>query len=420
MAGKKKASKKGRIQSPDKGLESGSVLAGTEAPSEIAFPVVGIGASAGGLAAIEKFLAAMPPDTESGMAFVIVQHLDPDHKSILLDLVKKYTRMQAFKIEDGMQVQPNCVYVIPPNKDLAFLHGRLHLMEPGAPRGLRLPIDFFFRSLAQDRHERAICIVLSGTGSDGTLGLKAVKGEGGMAMAQTPESAGYDGMPGSAIATGLVDYVLPPEKMPEQLISFAKRAFGLKHLPVPTPVPVTDAFQKAFIILRTKTGHDFSCYKRNTIHRRIQRRMAVTQIDSIDNYISYLQSNSTEVETLFRKLLIGVTNFFRDPKAFESINETVAKLFAGKPAGGTIRAWVPACSTGEEAYSIAILLQEQANSLKQSFQVQVFATDIDPDAIEKARMGVYPENIAADVSTGTAQTVLYTGGQLLSYPEGHP
>ncbi len=398
MAGKKKASKKGLIQSPGKGPAVEAVEAGSRRESEITFPVVGIGASAGGLAAIEKFLAAMPPDTESGMAFVLVQHLDPDHKSILLDLVKKYTRMQAFKIEDGMQVQPNCVYVIPPNKDLAFLHGRLHLMEPNAPRGLRLPIDFFFRSLAQDRHERAICIVLSGTGTDGTLGLKAIKGEGGMSMAQTPESASYDGMPGSAIATGLVDYVLPPEKMPEQLISFAKHAFGLKQAPVPAPVPITDSFQKVFIILRTKTGHDFSQYKKNTVLRRIQRRMAVTQIDSVDNYISYLQNNPTEVETLFRELLIGVTNFFRDPKAFESIREPIAKLFAGKPSGGTVRAWVPACSTGEEAYSLAIMLHEHANSLKQSFQVQVFATDIDPDAVEKARTGVYPESIAADVS----------------------
>ena len=231
MALKKKGSKKDRIKSADKettpavGSEAGTVEAGARGSIRNNFPIVGIGASAGGLAAIEQFLAAMPPDTESGMAFVLVQHLDPDHKSILLDLIKKYTRMQAFKIEDGMRVQPNCVYVIPPNKDLALLHGRLHLMEPSAPRGMRLPIDSFFRSLAEDQHERAICVVLSGTGTDGTLGLKAIKGEGGMAMVQSPESASYDGMPGSAIATGLVDYVLPPDKMPEQLISFSQHAF---------------------------------------------------------------------------------------------------------------------------------------------------------------------------------------------------
>ena len=405
MALKKKASKKDRIKSSDKGQpsvgsEAGTVEAGAKGASVMTFPVVGIGASAGGLAAIEQFLAAMPSDAESGMAFVLVQHLDPDHKSILLDLIKKYTRMQTFKIEDGMRVQPNCVYVIPPNKNLALLHGRLHLMELSAPRGLRLPIDYFFRSLAEDQHERAICVVLSGTGTDGTLGLKAIKGEGGMAMAQSPESASYDGMPDSAIATGLVDYVLPPDKMPEQLISFAQHAFDRRQLPVTDFVPViTDSFEKVFIILRSNTGHDFSQYKKNTIFRRIQRRMAVSQIDDIEAYARYLQANPREVETLFRELLIGVTNFFRDPKAFEALKEKVIPhLFEGKQPDGTVRVWVPACSTGEEAYSLAILLREHADGLKQGHKVQVFATDIDDQAIEKARAGLYPESIAADVS----------------------
>jgi two-component system CheB/CheR fusion protein len=402
MSEKKKAAKKDLIQPPAK--SPGAVVSrnDSETVSEITFPVVGIGASAGGLAAIEQFLAAMPPDTESGMAFVIVQHLDPDHKSILLDLIQKYTRMQAFKIEDGMRVQPNCVYVIPPKKDLAFLHGMLHLMEPSAPRGLRLPIDYFFRSLAADQHERAICIVLSGTGSDGTLGLKAIKGEGGMAMVQSPESASYDGMPGSAIATGLVDYILPPGKMPEQLISFAQHAFDLHKMPVTDLVPtITDSFEKVFILLRSKTGHDFSQYKKNTILRRIQRRMVVTQVDSVENYTRYLQANPLEVETLFRELLIGVTNFFRDTKAFEAIGEKVIPhLFEGKPPGGSVRVWVPACSTGEEAYSLAILLKEHADSLKKEHMVQVFATDIDDHAIEKGRAGLYTESIAADVSQG--------------------
>jgi two-component system CheB/CheR fusion protein len=407
MALKKKASKKDRIKTSDKrlpavGCEAGTFEDGTDGASEMTFPVVGIGASAGGLAAIEQFLAAMPPDTESGMAFVLVQHLDPDHKSILLDLIKKYTRMQAFKIEDGMRVQPNCVYVIPPKKDLALLHGRLHLMEPIAPRGLRLPIDYFFRSLAEDQHERAICIVLSGTGTDGTLGLKAIKGVGGMAMVQNPESASYDGMPGSAIATGLVDYVLPPDKMPEQLISFSKHAFNQQRRQMAVSdhaTAITDSFEKVFIILRSKTGHDFSQYKKNTILRRVKRRMAVSQIDGIEAYTGYLQANPMEVETLFRELLIGVTNFFRDPKAFEALNEKVIPhLFEGKQPGGFVRVWVPACSTGEEAYSLAILLQEHSESLKQGHKVQVFATDIDDQAIEKARAGLYLESIAADVS----------------------
>jgi two-component system CheB/CheR fusion protein len=227
------------------------------------FPVVGIGASAGGLEAFEKFFANMPPD--SGMAFVLVQHLSSPHKSILDDLVKRYTRMKVYQVTDGMEVEPNCAYIIPPNKDMALLHGKLHLMEPGAPRGLRLPIDYFFRSLAQDQHERAICVVLSGTGTDGTLGLKAVKGEAGMSMVQDTDSAKYDGMPRSAIATGLVDYILPPDKMPEQLMTYVEHAFGpgVKRVAVPVP-ETTDSLQKIFILLRAQIGHDFSCYKQST------------------------------------------------------------------------------------------------------------------------------------------------------------
>ena len=376
--------------------------AGTEAISrrESSFPIVGIGASAGGLAAIEAFFAAMPPGTETGMAFVLVQHLDPDHKSILIDLVRQYTRMPVFKVEDGLEVQFNCVYVIPQNRDMAFQNGKLHLLEPEAPRGLRLPIDFFFRSLAQDLHERAICIVLSGTGTDGTLGLKAIKGEGGMAMVQSPESAAYDGMPRSAIATGLVDYVLPPDKMPEQLIAYMQHAFGHRPKPLAPPPPSTgDNLEKVFILLRTQTGHDFSQYKQNTIRRRIERRMAVAQIDRFEDYVRYLRENPLEVEALFRELLIGVTNLFRDPEAFESLREQVIpRLFAGKPQGTNIRIWVPGCSTGEEAYSLAILIREYLDESKENFQTQIFATDIDVEAVEKARAGVYPESIAADVS----------------------
>jgi two-component system CheB/CheR fusion protein len=343
----------------------------------------------------------MPPDTTSGMAFVVVQHLAPDHKSILIDLVKKHTRMQVFQVEDGMEVQPNCVYIIPPNRDMAFLHAKLHLMEPGAPRGLRLPINFFFRSLAQDLHERAIGVVLSGTGTDGTLGLKAIKSEGGITMAQIPESAAYDGMPRSAIATGVVDFILPPEKMTEQLIAYVQHAFGHRPRTVTAPAPQKDdVLQKVFIVLRAQTGHDFSLYKQNTINRRIERRMAVTQIDKIEDYVRYLQQNPVEVETLFRELLIGVTNFFRDPPAFESLKEHVIPQLFKSPAG-SVRVWVPGCSTGEEAYSLAILLQERADELKQNsrdFSVQIFATDLDGEAIEKARAGIYPDSIAADVS----------------------
>ena len=246
----------------------------------------------------------MPAETDPGMAFVLVQHLAPDHKSILSDLVKRYTRMQVFEVEDGMAVRPNCAYIIPPNRDMAFLDGTLQLLEPAAPRGHRLPIDFFFRSLAQDQHERAICIVLSGTGSDGTLGVRAVKGEGGMVMAQNPESTEYDGMPRSAIATGLVDYVLPPAEMPPQLIAYVAHAFGRTPRPVSLPAPKAgDAMKKVFILLRAQTGHDFSQYKQNTINRRVERRMAVHQIERLNEYVRHLQQTPAEVEALFRDLL---------------------------------------------------------------------------------------------------------------------
>jgi two-component system, chemotaxis family, CheB/CheR fusion protein len=401
MTKKKSPKKKAEISAVEEGQLVTTVEALMESESATSFPIVGIGASAGGLAAIEAFFAAMPPDMETGMAFVLVQHLDPDHKSILIDLVRKFTRMQVFKVEDGMEVEPNYIYVIPPNRDMAFLDGKLHLLEPGTPRGLRLPIDFFFRSLAQDQHERAICIVLSGTGTDGTLGLKAIKVEGGIAMVQSPESAAYDGMPRSAIATGLVDYVLPPDKMPEQLITYVQHAFGHRPKPVSPPPPgAGDTLQKVFILLRAQTSHDFSQYKQNTIRRRVERRMAVAQIDHIEDYVRYMRDNPLEVESLFRELLIGVTNFFRDPEAFESLREQIIpRLFAGKPPGASVRVWVPGCSTGEEPYSLAILIREYLDELKENFQVQVFATDIDTEAIEKARAGVYLDSIAADVSS---------------------
>ena len=334
------------------------------------------------------------------MAFVLVQHLAPDHKSILTELIQRYTRMQVFEVEDGMAVQPNCAYIIPPNRDMAFLNGALQLLEPGMPRGQRLPIDFFFRSLAQDQRERAICVVLSGTGSDGTQGVRAIKGEGGMVMAQSPESTEYDGMPRSAIATGLVDYELSPAEMPAQLMAYVSHAFDNPHRTLPSPSSNAEAaMKKVFILLRAQTGHDFSQFKPSTMGRRIERRMAVHQIEEIEGYVKYLQQSPDEVEALFRDLLIGVTNFFRDPEAFQALEkEVIPQLFAGKPAGAIVRVWVPGCSTGEEAYSIAVLMQERLDALKQGHKVQVFATDIDSQAIAAGRAGLYPASIAADIS----------------------
>ena len=364
------------------------------------FPIVGIGASAGGLAAFEAFFSGMPAVTDPDMAFVLVQHLAPDHKSILTDLIRRYTRMKVFEVEDGMLVQPNCAYIIPPNCDMAFMNGALHLMEPAAPRGQRLPIDFFFRSLAQDQRERAIGIILSGTGSDGTLGVRAIKAEGGMVMVQNPKSTEYDGMPRSVIATGLVDYELLPSEMPAQLIAYAAHAFGSLPRSAITSAPKKEnALKKLFVLLRNQTGHDFSQYKPSTIHRRIERRMAVHHIETFDGYVKFLQQTPTEVESLFRDMLIGVTNFFRDPEAFKVLEEEVIpKLFAGKPASTGIRVWSTGCSTGEEAYSIAILLAERQEAMKQSFKLQVFATDIDGLGIATARAGLYPASIATDVS----------------------
>ena len=384
------------------GSEPSQVSASRDGPASrrrIDFPVVGIGASAGGLAAFQALFSAPPLGTNGDIAFVIVQHLDPDHKSILIDLIKRYTAMQVYKVEDDLAVKPGCIYVIPPNRDMAFLNGKLHLLEPTAPHGLRLPIDFFFRSLAQEQRERAICIVLSGTGTDGTLGLKAVKEVGGMVMVQAPESAGYDGMPRSAIATGLVDYVLPPDKMLPELSAYVQRAWARRRKPAASSDTAPDAdLQQVLALLRARTGHNFAGYKQKTVSRRVGRRMAVAEIDSFGDYVRYLQKSPREVESLFRELLIGVTSFFRDPDAWEVLQKQVLPRIFADAEREKVRLWVPACSTGEEAYSLAILIREYLDDRRQSSEVQVFATDIDAEAVEKARVGLFAANIAADVA----------------------
>ena len=339
----------------------------------------------------------MPAHVNPEMAFVLVQHLAPDHESILCDLIRRYTRMEVFEVEDGMVVKPNCAYIIPPNRDMAFLNGSLQLLEPVSPRGHRSSIDFFFRSLAHDQHERAIGIVLSGTGSDGTLGVRAIKGQGGMVMVQTPASTEYDGMPRNAIATELVDFELPPAEMAAQLIAFTSHSCD-KHA-IPLPPDAENAMRKIFVLLRAQTSNDFSNYKPSTIHRRIHRRMALHQITGMDGYVRYLQQNPNEVEALFRDMLIGVTSFFRDPEVFQALDgHFFPTIFRNKPAGSPIRIWVAGCSTGEEAYSLAILLVEQMEQLRKNHAVQVFATDIDSRAVATARGGIYPASIVADVT----------------------
>lgn len=365
-----------------------------------ALPIIGIGASAGGLAAIEAFFSGMPGEVEPGMAFVLVQHLDPDHKSLLTELIQRRTRMQVFEVVDGVVVQANCVYIIPPNRDMAFLNGTLQLLEPVAPRGHRFPIDFLFASLASGLQERAIAVVLSGTGSDGTQGVREIKAAGGMVMVQSPASAEFDGMPQSALATGLVDFELPPAEMAMQLMAYVAHALGRPPHPVGALSTLGgNVLKKIFVLLRAQTGHDFSQYKPSTIHRRIERRMAVHQLESMAGYVKYLQQTPVEVQALFNDLLIGVTHFFRDPEVFAALEEKVIpRLFEGKAVGSAVRVWCTGCSTGEEAYSMAILLQERLALLKASYKVQVFATDIDSRAIAVARAGLYPVSITDHVS----------------------
>jgi two-component system, chemotaxis family, CheB/CheR fusion protein len=363
------------------------------------FPIVGIGASAGGLEALEQFLRHLPE--KCGMAFVIVQHLDPTHKGIMAELLQRTTGMEVYQVRGRMRVKPNCVYVIPPNKDMSILHGVLHLFEPSERRGLRLPIDFFLRSLAEDRKEGSIGVILSGMGSDGTMGLRAIKEKAGLALVQEPASAKFDSMPRSAINAGLADLVAPAEDLPGKIIDYFRHVLVISRAEFPLEEKDQSGLEKILILLRTKTGQDFSLYKKNTIYRRVERRMGIHQIDRIAAYVRYLQENSQEVELLFKELLIGVTSFFRDPAAWELLlTEALPAVLASRPAGGTLRAWSVGCSTGEEAYSLAIVFREALEQVKpvENFKLQIFATDLDRDAIDKARQGLYPANIAADIS----------------------
>jgi two-component system CheB/CheR fusion protein len=368
-------------------------------PANVAFPIVGIGASAGGLEALEQFLRHVPAG--SGMAYVIIQHLDPTHKGIMSELLQRTTGMKVSQVKDRTPVRPECVYVIPPNRDMTILHGVLHLFEPAAPRGLRLPIDLFLRSLAQDQQQHSIGVILSGMGSDGTLGLRAIKEMAGVALVQDPATAKFDSMPRSAIEAGLADIVAPAEELPEKIIAFLNRAPVTARTEKMLEDKAQSALEKVVVLLRAHTGHDFSLYKRNTLYRRIERRMGIHQINKMAGYVRYLQENSQELDLLFKELLIGVTSFFRDPGVWEQLREQVIPmLLASRPPGQALRAWVPGCSTGEEAYSLAIVLQEAVEQIKPKgrFTIQVFATDLDRDAVDKARQGVFPSNIAADVS----------------------
>ena len=370
------------------------------APRDGNFPILGLGASAGGLEALRQFFEAMPPD--SGMAFLVVMHLDPDHASILPELIQRHTAMEVVAAGDKMRVRPDRIYVSPPNKDLALLNGEILLLDPESPRGHRLPIDFFFRQLAQDQGDNTACIILSGTGSDGSLGLRDIKGAGGLVMAQEPSSAKYDGMPTSAMGTGMVDLVLPPDQMPDKLIYF----FNSPQGPIAKGEKATEKkalgnepVEKVLVLLRDRVGHDFSCYKQSTIIRRIQRRMSIQQISGIEKYLRYVRTNPGELDSLFKDLLIGVTGFFRDAEAFQAVKEKVMPgLLDQLGPKEALRVWVPGCSTGEEVYSLVIIIKECLAKAGKDVPLQVFGTDIDKVAVDKAREGLYPASIAADIT----------------------
>ena len=358
-----------------------------------------MGGSAGSLEAFDDFFRNMPADT--GMAFVLVSHLDPTHKGIMPELLQRVTTMKVQQVKDGMKVQPNHVYVIPPNKDMSILHGTLQLLVPSMPRGQRLPIDFFFRHLALDQKERSIGIIFSGMGSDGTLGLKAIKDNLGTVMVQDLSSAKYDGMPQSAINTGLVDFTASANDLPAKLLGYVNHYYKITRELPPAETKAASAMQKISALIRAQTGNDFSLYKKSTVLRRIERRMNVHQINNMNQYVRYLQENSHEIDLLFKELLIGVTNFFREQDAFAVLKENVIpQMLKTKRVGDPIRIWVVGCSTGEEAYSIAIVLRECLDDLKPkgNFKIQIYATDIDKEAIDLARQGTYPANITADVS----------------------
>jgi two-component system CheB/CheR fusion protein len=365
-------------------------------PLSAGFNIVGIGASAGGLEAFEQFFRNVPPDC--GMAFVLASHLDPDHDSLLTEILQRATTMQVVEATDQVKVEPNHVYVLPPNRDMAIFHGALQLNEPEMPRGQRMVIDSFLRSLAEDQGEKAIGIILSGTGTDGTLGLRAIQGAGGITLVQDPATAKYDGMPVSAIHAGYATYTLPVEKMPEQLLSNTRHQNVQQEKPQPDPVEAS-GINRILMLLRSGTGNDFSLYKKSTIGRRIERRMSQHNIDNIEIYARYLKEHPPELQLLFKELLINVTSFFRDTEAFVALKQDILPLLLkDKSENYVFRVWVAGCATGEEAYSIAMLLRELMDETHLDFKTQIYSTDLDDDAIATARAGFYPPNIAQDVT----------------------
>lgn len=395
MVTKKKAVRK---ESGNVNASKTSNIKTTDIVPDQDFPVVGIGASAGGLEALEQFFGNIP--AKCGIAFVVIQHLDPTYVGIMPELLQRITHMKVFQVNDQLEVKPDCVYVIPPNKSMSMLNGLLHLFDPVESRGLRLPVDIFFRSLAYDRQEKSIGIILSGMGSDGSLGLKAIKEKNGLVLVQDPETAKFDGMPRSAIEAVTADIVAPANELPAKLIDLLRFVPAISKEFDKEQKNISN-LNKIIILLRGYSGNDFSQYKKNTLFRRIERRKGIHQIDKIQDYVRFLQTNPKEIEILFKELLIGVTSFFRDAPVWEKLGEIILPAFISElPDGHVLRAWIPGCSTGEEAYSLAIVFKEamDKSGTHKKVTLQVFATDLDREAIEKARSGVFSSNIVSDVS----------------------
>jgi len=409
MSKRKKTSKAPR-ETKHAAAGASDELAPATAPALPAFPVVGIGASAGGMEACREILKGLTAD--AGMAIVVVQHLSPDQDSILPELLQAAGPLPAVQVRDGMAVAPDRVYVIPPNAQMEVVEGRLHLTPRPDDGTHRRPIDLFLRSLAAWAQARAIAVIVSGSDADGAAGVREVKGAGGITIAQDPKSAKFDGMPRAAISTGAVDLVLPASLIGAELLRIARHPLLTRDAAavgrVARPAPdVVDAAQpdehlhRIFLILRNATGVDFTHYKLPTIRRRMQRRMVLHKLTGLEQYVKYLQQNPAEVRALYQDILIHVTRFFRDPDTFVTLDAHVfPQILAARAAGGDapVRVWVPGCATGEEAYSIAIALREHLGEEAGAVPVQVFATDVSETAVEQARAGVYPEAIAADVS----------------------
>jgi two-component system, chemotaxis family, CheB/CheR fusion protein len=364
------------------------------------FLIVGIGASAGGLDACRHLLRALPSD--SGMAFILVQHLDPTHESMLVELLASHTAMKVCQAETGMRVEPNHLYVIPPGTYLAVEEGALRLSQPPVRHGARLPFDFLLQSMGEGYGARAVSIILSGTGTDGSIGLTAIKQNGGFIIVQEPKEASYDGMPRNAVLTGSVDRVLVIDKMPEALIQYSKAVPARVSAPhVPVATNKENSLAAIIDLLREKTAHDFRLYKKGTLQRRIERRMliAVDETKDMDQYLDVLRNDGNEMELLAKDLLINVTRFFRDSDVFDALAaKTIPELIAAHKTDQPMRIWVPGCSTGEEAYSLAMLFLEAFNEAKSSIKLQIFASDVDADAVDSAREGLYPVSIKAEVS----------------------